>query len=81
MILQMRQESPKVKTGGDCDGFHPKVPLDSAKETKKEAVEFLEKKKQCDNCPQHVCTTMFFLISKTVWSVTSIALMCTMIRW
>ena len=77
----MRQKFPKIKTGVDCDGFDPKVPLDSAKETRKEVVEFLEKKKQCDNCPQQVCTTRYFLIPKTITSERSIALMSTTIRW
>ena len=36
----------KAKTGG-CGGFHPKVPLASARETRGEGVEILEKVEQC----------------------------------
>ena len=33
----------KARTGVGCDGFNPKIPLDVAKETREEIVEFLEK--------------------------------------
>ena len=36
----------KAKTGVGCDGFHPKVPMDLTKETRREIVEFLEKVEQ-----------------------------------
>ena len=36
----------KEKTGSGCDGFHPAIPLDFAKETRGEIVEFLEKVEQ-----------------------------------
>ena len=36
---QQRQEG--------CDSFHPTVPLDLTKETRREVVEFLEKVEQC----------------------------------
>ena len=36
----------KAETGMGCDGFHPEVPLDLTKETRREIVEFLEKVEQ-----------------------------------
>ena len=36
----------KAITGVGCDGFHPKVPLDLTKETRREIAEFLEKVEQ-----------------------------------
>ena len=70
-----------AKTGVGCDGFHPEVPLDVTKETRREIVEFLEMMEQSGNWPQHVCTTMFFLIPKNVTSERPIALVPTLIRW
>ena len=64
-----------AKTGVGCDGFHPKVPLDSTKETRGEIVEFLDKAEQSGKWPQQTCTTMFFLVPKNVTSEGSIALM------
>ena len=64
----------KVKTGVGCDGCHPKVPLDLAKVTREEVVEFLEKLEQSGKWPQQACTTMFFLIPKNVTSERPIAL-------
>ena len=32
----------KPKTGVECHGYHPKVPLDMSKETRGEVVKFLE---------------------------------------
>ena len=71
----------KAKTGVRCDGFHPKVPLDLTKETRREIFEFLEKVEQSGKWPQQACTTMFFLIPKNVTSERPIALMPTLIRW
>ena len=68
----------KAKTGV---GFHPKVLLDLTKETRGEILEFLEKVEQSGNWPQQVCTTMFFLIPKSVTSERPIALVPTLIRW
>ena len=56
----------KAKTGVGCDRFHPKVSLDSTKETRREIVEFLEKVEQSGKWPHQACTTMFFLIPKKV---------------
>ena len=42
----------KAKTGVECDGFHAKVPLDLASETRGEMVEFLEKVAQSGKWPQ-----------------------------
>ena len=58
----------KAKTEVGCDGFHPKVPWDLAKETRGEIVEFLEKVGQSGTLPQQACTRMFFLIPKNVAS-------------
>ena len=33
----------KEKTGVECDGFHPRIPLDLTKETRRGIVEILEK--------------------------------------
>ena len=52
----------KAITGVGCDGFHPNVPLDLTKETRKEIVEFLEKVEQSGKWQQQACTTMFLLI-------------------
>ena len=71
----------KARTGVRCDGFHPKVPLDVTKETRGEAVEFLEKVEQSGKWPQQACTTMFFLIPKNVTSERPIAPMPTLMRW
>ena len=61
-------------------GFTPKVPLDLARATRKQVVEFLEKLEQCGKWPQQSYTTMFFLIPKSITSEWPIALMSTMIR-
>ena len=71
----------EAKTGVRCDGFHHHVPLNFTRETKGEAVEFLEKVAQCGRWPQQACTTMFFLIPKNVPNERPIALVLTMIRW
>ena len=71
----------KTKTGVGCDGFHPEVPLDLTKETRKEIVEFWEKVEQSGKWPQQTCTTMFFLIPKNVTSERPIALMPTTMPW
>ena len=76
VILQKWQ-----KTYKGCDGFHPDVPLDLAKETRKEVVEFLEKVEQSGKWPQQACTSMFFLIPKNVTSERPILFVVTMIRW
>ena len=70
-----------AKTGAGCDGFHPEVPLDVTKETRREIVEFLEMVEQSGKWPQQACTTMFFLIPKNVTSERPIALVPTLIRW
>ena len=70
-----------AKTGVECDGIHPKVPLDLTKEARSEVVQFLEEVGQSGKWPQHACTTMFFLIPKDVTSGEPIALMPTLIRW
>ena len=44
--LEQASRLYKVKTGVGCDGFHPKVPLSLAKETRVEVVELLEKVEQ-----------------------------------
>ena len=41
----------------------------------------MEKVEESDRWPQQACTTMFFLIPKTVSSERPIALMPTLIRW
>ena len=51
-----------------CDGFHPKVPLDLAEETRREVVEFLENVERSGKWPKHACTTMHVLIPKIVAS-------------
>ena len=61
----------QAETGGGCDG----------KETSKEVVEFLDKVEQSGKWPKQACTTMSFLIPKTVTSERSIVLVLTMIRW
>ena len=71
----------KAKTGVGRDGFHPKVPLHLAKETRGEIVEFLEKVEQSGKWPQQACTTMFFLIPKNGTSERPIALVPMLIRW
>ena len=71
----------KAKTGVGCDGFPPKVLLDLTKETRGEIVEFLEKVEQSGKWPQQACTTMFFVMPKSVASEGPIALMPTLIRW
>ena len=50
MTLQKRQKNYKAKTGVG-DGFHEEVPLDLAKETKREVAAFLEKVEQCGKWP------------------------------
>ena len=70
----------KAKTRVGCDGFHSKVPLDLAKETRQEVVEFWEKVEQSGRWPQQACATMFFLSPKSVTSERPIALMATMMR-
>ena len=70
-----------AKTGVQCDGFHPKVPLDVSEETRGENVEFLEEVEQSGKWPQQACTTMFFFKLKNVMSVRPVALMPTLIRW
>ena len=75
------RSAAKAKTGVGCDGFHPKVPLDLTKETRREIVEFLEKVERSGKWPQQACTTMFFLIPKNVTSERPISLMPTLIRW
>ena len=52
-------EIVQSKTGVGCDGFHSKVPLDLAEETRGEIVEFLEKVEQSGKWPQQACTTIF----------------------
>ena len=44
-------------------------------------MEFLEKVEQRGRWPEQTCTTMFFLIPKSVTSERPIALMPTLIRW
>ena len=61
----------KAKTGVGCDGCHPKVPLHLTK----------EKVEQSGKWPQQACTTVFFLVPKSVTSERPIALMPTLIRW
>ena len=80
-VLENASGVYKAKTGVGCDGFHPKVPLDMTKETRREIVEFLEKVEQSGKWPQQACTTMFFLIPENVTSERPIALMPTLIRW
>ena len=79
--LARAAQTYKIKTGVGWDGFHPKDPLDLARETREEVVKFFEKVEQSGKCPQQFCTTMFFLIPKKVTSERPIALMSTMIRW
>ena len=50
----------KTNTGVGCDGIHLEVTLDSAKETRKEVVEFLENVGQCGKWPQQTCKAMLF---------------------
>ena len=64
MVLRRRRGSTRHKR----DDFHLEVPLDLAKETKKEVLEFLEKVEQSGKWPQQACTTMFFLVPKNVTS-------------
>ena len=71
----------KAKTGVDCDGFHPEVPLVLTKETREELMEFPEKVEQSGKWRQQACTTMLFLIPQNVTSERPIALMPTLIRW
>ena len=56
----------KTKTGVGCDGFPPKILLDSTNETRGEVVELLKKVEQSGKWPQQACTTMFFLMSKNL---------------
>ena len=79
--LARAMKTCKANTGVGCDGFHPKVPLDSTRETRGEVMEFLENVEQCGRWPQQACTTIFFLIPKNVTSERPLALMLTMIRW
>ena len=71
----------KARTGGRCDGFHPKMPLDLTKEKSAEVVEFEEKAEQSGKWPQQSCSTMFFLIRNNGTSERPIALMPTLTRW
>ena len=71
----------KAKTGVDCDGFHPEVPLVLTKKTRGELMEFPEKVEESGKWRQQACTTMFFLIPQNVTSERPIALMPTLIRW
>ena len=71
----------KEKTGVGCDGFHRKVLLDLAKETREIIVKFMEKVEQSGIWPQQACTTMFILVPKNVTSEIPIARMPTLIRW
>ena len=79
--LEKASRMYKAKTGVGYDGFHPKVPVDLAKETRGEIVEFLEEPEQSGKWPQQACTTMFVLIPKNVTSERPIAVMPTLIRW
>ena len=54
--------------------------LDLTKETRREIVEFLEKVEQSGKWPQQACTTMFFLIPKSVASERPTARVPTLIR-
>ena len=65
----------------ECDGFHPKVPLDLTTETRRKIVEFLEKVEHSGRWPQQACMTMFFLLLTNTTSERRIALMPTLIRW
>ena len=71
----------KTETGVGCDGFHPKVPLDLATETRGDIVDFLEKVERSGKWPQQACTTMLFLIPENVTSERPIALMPTLTLW
>ena len=73
-------EELQATTGVGCDGFHPEVLLDFSKETRREAVKFLEQVEPCGKCPQQACTTMFFLIPKNGTSERALALLPTLIR-
>ena len=77
-LRKLEEALPRLK---ECDGFHPKVPLDLTQETRGKVVEFLEKVEQSGKWPQQACTTMFFLIPKNVTSERPLALMPTLIRW
>ena len=77
-LRKLEEALPRLK---ECDGFHPKVPLDLTKETRGKVVEFLEKVEQSGKWPQQACATMFFLIPKNVTSERPLALMPTLIRW
>ena len=71
----------RAKTRVGCDGVHPQVPLDMARETR-EVMDILENVEQCGKWPQQACTTMlFFLIREHITSERPIALMPTLIRW
>ena len=62
-----------AKTGEECDGFRPQVPLDLTAETKRKIVKFLEKVEQSGRWLQQACTTMFFLYPKNITSERPIA--------
>ena len=78
--LEKAAKSCKAKTGAGCDGGHLKVPLDLRRETRGEVVGLLEKVEQCWRWPQQACTTMFFLIPKSVTIVPPVAFLLEMIR-
>ena len=80
MTLQKRQKKTHKAKTGVGDGFHEEVPLDLAKETKREVAAFLEKVEQCGKWPQQACTTMFCSIVKNIASERPIALMPSVIR-
>ena len=77
--LKRHQDCTRQKKVG-CDGFHPKFPLDSTKETRGKIVDFWRRVEQSVKWPQQACTTMFFLIPN-VTSERSTALLPTLIRW
>ena len=61
--------------------LHPKVLLDVTKETRGEAVEFLDKVEQSGKWPQQACAAMCFFILKNVASERPTALMPTSVHW
>ena len=71
----------KAKTGVGCDGFHIQGTSRCDKRKRGEIVQLLEKVKQSGKWTQQACTTMFFLIPKSIMSERPIALMPTLVRW
>ena len=72
----------KARTGVGCDGFHPKVHLNLTKETRREAVEFSEKRwSRVGNGRNKLAQRCSFWILEKVTSERPIALMPTLIRW